>query len=293
MVINTTIGYHTASVRALLEGLAQRKRSHPGIEPWLIHTSGASNIGGRRVSGAWVDSDSPEGRTFNDATDDIYGYEAARNAKEPYIQRTTELNIVNAGLELGVRTLVLMAPTIYGVGSGLFNKRSIQIPAYVAVALDRGRAVMIGDGEGMCDHIHVQDLAALYEILAVRILEEKEEERDLLPWGKRGIIFAGNGRHSWGDIARGVARACHEAGALPDATVESVGLAEATKLFAELYLGEADEMLVELGLASNGKTISTVAERLGWKPTRGKDAWEQGFRDDVDAVLKERREKSH
>ncbi|KAI3321972.1 NAD dependent epimerase/dehydratase family protein [Xylariaceae sp. AK1471] len=289
LVISTTIGYHAASARALLEGLAQRKRSHPGSEPWLIHTSGTSNVGGRVVSGAWVESESPEGRAFDDVDDDVYAYEAARNAAEPYIQRTTELSVVDAGLELGVRTLVLMPPTIYGVGSGLFNRRSVQIPAYVSVALDRGRAVMIGDGEGMWDHVHVEDLAALYEILALRVLDEKGRD---LPWGKRGIIFASNGRHSWGGIARGVARACHAAGVLPDAIVESVGLAEATKLFAESYLGEVDEMLVELGLASTGKTISTVAEKLGWKPTRGKEAWEQGFHDDVDAVLKERREKT-
>ncbi|KAI1753625.1 NAD dependent epimerase/dehydratase family protein-like protein [Xylaria castorea] len=292
LVISTTVSYHPSSVRALLEGLAQRKRARPGSEqPWLIHTSGTGNVCSRPVSGSWPDDDSPKGRAFDDAVDDVYGYEAARNAVEPFLQRTTELSVVDAGLELDVRTLVVMAPTIYGVGSGLFNKRSMQIPAYIATALDHGRAVVIGDGEGVWDHVHVRDLAALYEILALRVLEERGEA---LPRGKKGIVFASAGRHSWGDVARGVARTCHEAGALPDSKVDSLGLAEATRRFAESYLGDAaDETLVEMGLASSARTIPTVALRLGWMPARGEEDWQRGFRDDVDAVLKDRREKGN
>ncbi len=183
--------------------------------------------------------------------------------------------------------VVVMAPTIYGVGSGLFNKHSIQIPAFVATSLDHGRAVVIGDGEGVWDHVHVQDLAALYEILARRALDKGQG----LPWGKKGIIFAGTGRHSWGDVARSVARAGLEAGVLPDAPVEHLSLADAAKLFAKSYLGEPDEFLIEVGLASSGRTIPTVALGLGWKPVKGKEDWERGFREDMDAVLKERREK--
>ncbi|TGJ75391.1 hypothetical protein E0Z10_g10998, partial [Xylaria hypoxylon] len=104
LVISTTLGYHTASACAIIEGLAQRKRAHPGSEPWFIHTSGTSNIGSRPVSGAWLDNNSPKGGEFDDVADDIYGYEVARNAVEPYIQRTTELSVVDAGLEQDVRT---------------------------------------------------------------------------------------------------------------------------------------------------------------------------------------------
>ncbi|KAI0871964.1 NAD dependent epimerase/dehydratase family protein-like protein [Hypoxylon argillaceum] len=289
VVISTTLGYHLPSARALLEGLAHRKQARPGCEPWFIHTSGTSNVGARPVSGAWVDvAGSSDGRAFDDAVDDVYAYERERDAAEPYVQRTTELGVVDAGIELEVGTLVVMAPTIYGIGTGLFNKRSVQIPAFIATALDHGRAVVISDGSGVWDHVHVADLAALYELLALRALDERGAG---LPRGRKGIIFASHGRHSWGDIARGVARACHEAGALPDATVESLALPEATKLFVASYLAEADEAMVELGLASCARTVPTVALGLGWKPAYDEDAWERGFRDDVDAVLAERREK--
>ncbi|KAI0490502.1 NAD dependent epimerase/dehydratase family protein-like protein [Xylaria cf. heliscus] len=288
VVISATVSYHTPSVRALLEGLAQRKRANPGSEPLLIHSSGTSNVSSRPISGAWLDNDSPKGRTFDDAVDDVYGYEVARNAKEPFMQRTTELGVIDAGLELGVHTLIVMAPTVYGVGSGHFNKRSVQVPAFVATALDHGRAVVIGNGEGVWNHVHVQDLAALYEILALRVLDGKGAD---LPSGKKGIIFATAGQHTWSDIARGVARAGHEAGVLPDDKVDNLPLPEATKKFAESFLGVPDETLVEMGLASSGLTTPTVALGLGWKPVRGDDAWQKGFRDDVDAMVKARRAK--
>lgn len=182
-----------------------------------------------------------------------------------------------------------MAPTVYGTGSGLFNKHSTQIPAFVSVALDRGRAAVIGDGKGTWDHVHVDDLASLYEVIALKALDDKGAG---LPWGKKGIIFASHGRHSWGGIARGVARACFEAGLLPDAeAVDQLGLAEATKVFAESYLGEEDETMVELGLASSAQTIPTVALGLGWKPVRGEEDWNRGFREEVDVVVAGRREK--
>ncbi|KAI0399297.1 hypothetical protein F4802DRAFT_603099 [Xylaria palmicola] len=110
VVISATLGIHTASVRALLEGLARRKRARPGSEPWLIHTSGTSNLASRPfaddapAAGSGSGSCSSNGRTFDDAADDIYGYEVAREAAAAYPQRTTELGVVNAGLELGVRT---------------------------------------------------------------------------------------------------------------------------------------------------------------------------------------------
>ncbi|KAI1266050.1 NAD dependent epimerase/dehydratase family protein [Xylariaceae sp. FL1019] len=233
-----------------------------------------------------ADDPSPGGREFHDEHDDVYAYEVDREAKQPYIQRSTEISVVDGGIELGVKTLVMMAPMIYGVGTGLFNKRSVQIPAFIHTALDNEQAVVIGEGVGSFDHVHVQDLAELYEILAVKILEGNGKE---LPSGKKGIIFSSNGHDSWVNIAKQVAQACHAAGLLSNTDVKHVGLSEGARLFTQSYLGgEADEMMVELGLASNSRTVPAVARRLGWKPVRGEEDWKRGFTDDVAAVLQER-----
>lgn len=277
LVINTTLGYHVASAQALVRGLAQRQAA-TGRPAWLIHTSGTSNLADQPVSGKWVEE--VPGREFDDARDDVYAYEKEREARQPYLQRTAELAVVDAGLKLGVRTLVVMSPTIYGRGAGLFNTTSIQIPTYIRSVLDRGRGVVVGEGEGVWDHVHVEDLAELYKILVVEVLERGGEG---LPTGKRGIIFSGNGRHSWMEVAQAAADACYEEGKAADRRVESVGLAEGTR-FMTSYLPQANEDIVELGLSSNSRTVSSVGRRLGWKPTRGEEAWRQGFRDDLKAV---------
>ncbi|OTA58351.1 NAD dependent epimerase/dehydratase family protein [Hypoxylon sp. EC38] len=275
IVVSTTNGFHAASAQALIRGLAQR-RAKTGRDVWMIHTSGTSNLGDRPISKKWVE---PERREFDDAKDDIYGYEKEREEKErPYAQRTTELGVVDTGLELGVKTLVIMSPTIFGFGTGLFNKLSIQLPTLVRAFLRNKRAVVLDDGKRMWDHVHVEDLAELYLLIVKRILEQGGEG---LPTGKKGIIFSSNGRHSWLEVSQGIADACYEEGQLADRQVQSVGIQE----MAKLSVWEED--IAELSVGSDSKTIPSVARSLGWKPTRGDEAWKREFRDVVKAVLEQ------
>jgi hypothetical protein len=132
IVINTTLGYHSASAQVLLHGLVQRKAS-TGREAWMIHTSGASNLADQPISGVWVDKD-PE-REFDNIKDDIYEYEKEREAVHSYPQRSTELCVADGGLRISVKTLVIMSPTIYRIGSRIFNKTSIPLPAYIRCVL--------------------------------------------------------------------------------------------------------------------------------------------------------------
>ena len=280
LVINTTFGYHPTSPQALVRGLAIRKQS-TGRDVWLIHTSGTSNLADYPVTKKWVEK-YPE-REFDDAKDDIYGYEKEREALDPYLQRTSELGVIDAGLELGVKTLIIMSPLIFGQGTGLFNNISIQIPAYIRAVLDYGRSVVVKPGEGVWDHVHVEDLAELYKIAAVEVLDNGGKG---LPSGKEGIIFSANGRHTWMEVARRIGEACFEEGKIKEKEVESLDLTEAARMLK--LLGEVDEELLEVALSSNSRTVSTVGSKLGWKPTRGEEAWKKGFRDDVQAMLKKK-----
>ena len=85
------------------------------------------------------------------------------------------------------------------------------------------------------------------------------------------------------EVAQEVADALYEEGQLTDKRVQSVGLAEGAKILE--MMGLEGETMVELGLSSSSRTVSSVGRRLGWKPTRGEQAWKKGFRDDVKAVL--------
>ena len=280
IVIGTTPGFHAASAQALLKGLAQRKAA-TGRDVWMLHTSGTSNMADRPITGKWVDPQAPEGREFDDARDDIYAYERGREAQEAYAQRTVEMAVVDKGLELGVKTVVIMSPTIYGKGSGLFNSISMQVPSYIRCTLDNGHAVVVDGGKGVWDHVHVEDLAELYKLIVVDVLEKEGKN---LPTGKKGILFSGNGRHTWAELAQLAADACYEKGKVKERSVKSVGLSEGAKLLAS-FMPMIDESIVELGLCSNSKTVSTLGRRLGWKPTRGEEAWKKGIHEDLEAVL--------
>lgn len=147
IVINTTLGWHPESTIALIHGLAKRKQV-TGKDVFMIHTSGTSNLADRPFTENYVET-----RIFDDFEDDVYGFEKAADATDPYPQRTTELGVVDAGLKEGVKTLVIMSPTIYGIGSGEWNKSSIQIPGYVKAALSQGQAMVAGEGKGEWDNV--------------------------------------------------------------------------------------------------------------------------------------------
>lgn len=177
--------------------------------------------------------------------------------------------------------LVIMSPTIYGIGTGHFNRSSIQVPEYVKATLKNGHGVIVGKGKAVWDNVHVEDLAELYELCLLDMIHHGAN----LPYGKKGIIFSGTQRHAWLDIAQGVAQAAYDAGAIKSPEVKSVSLEEANKMFGMAEHGGS----VELGLSSNSRTEAGVGKRLGWKPTRGKEAWLTGFREEVDAELAKRK----
>ena len=272
VVINTTLGFHPESAAAIVQGLAKRKQS-TGKDTFMIHTSGTSNMADRPITGDYL-----EDKDFDDATDDIYSYEKMRNEDSPYGQRTSELGVIDAGLETGVKTIVIMSPTIYGVGTGAFNKSSIQVPAYATTTIQQGHGLIVGEGKGIWDNVHVEDLAELYEIVLLDILEKNGAD---IPFGKKGIIFSSTRRHTWREMAQGVADAAYKAGKIESPELKSVTLDEGAELFPH-----GNKQRVELGLSSNSRTQANVGRKLGWKPSRGEEDWKRGFADEVEAAAK-------
>lgn len=52
-------------------------------------------------------------------------------------------------------------------------------------------------------------------------------------------------------------------------------------LFTQEQIDAEGPQIVESVLASNARTVPNVAYKLGWKPVKGTDAWEQAIRDDI------------
>ncbi|KAF4955410.1 hypothetical protein FGADI_4590 [Fusarium gaditjirri] len=267
IIIHAANGYHIPSAQAFIHGLAQRKQQ-TGREVHYIHNSGTSNFGDRPVSKVYTKE-----RVFSDK-DDVYAYEKMRDGIEPYHQRTADVTVFELGEELGVKTHIICSPLIYGRGTGLFNKSSIQIPMMVRAALERGRAMYAGDGLGVWDHTHVEDIAALYNLILANIIAKKN-----VPFGKEGFFFANHGKQSWLDIAKEIARIGHQQGKLA-AEPESVGLQEASKAWFD-----GDEHLTELALCSRSETKGDRSRDLGWEPVKDDSRWIETVAEEFEVAL--------
>lgn len=269
VVIHTASGFHTASAKALIEGLGDRKRD-TGKDVYYLHTSGTSNLGDQPITGAYHES-----REFAD-TDDIYAYEKTREACDVYPQRTTDIAVVDTGRARGVKTHIIMSPTIYGLGTGGFNRTSIQEPTMIRASLKAGYVAVIGSGAGVWDYVHVVDLVDLYELLLDAILSGKA-----IPSGERGIYFSENGRFSWAQMSQSIADALHKADPAFPKEVKSVSLEEAAKLW-----GGGNVFVTELAFASNSRTKAVLGRELGWTPKFGASDFSGHLEVEVAEVLK-------
>ncbi|KAK4239095.1 hypothetical protein C8A03DRAFT_32839 [Achaetomium macrosporum] len=260
IVIHSANDFHPASAQALIEGLAERKKT-TGREVYYIQTSGTSNLASQPLTNPHLPpappNNNPNGRDIFSDTSNIHQYLLSREALEPYAQRITDLTVLRTGKATGVRTIIVMSPTVYGVGLGLFNKRSIQRPLLIRGALAKGRAVYVGDGAGEWDHVHVQDLAELYELLVKKV-----------------------GRpHSWKELAEAVGKAGYELGALETAGPVEMSVAE----FAREWLG-GNEKLAELGFTSRSVTDAKRSRSLGWQPRKTDEDWWASFKEEFAAI---------
>jgi hypothetical protein len=124
IVINTASGFHTGAAKALILGLGQPKRNN-GKDVFFIYTTSTSNTGDKPITKEYY-----EPRILSDK-DDLYSYLKKREAAEQYSRCTTDLVSIDTGIEEQVKT-------IYGLGSGLFNKKSIQLLTLIRTAIKRG-----------------------------------------------------------------------------------------------------------------------------------------------------------
>ncbi len=98
----------------------------------------------------------------------------------------------------------------------------------------------MGEGAGVWDHVHVEDVAGCYEVILNRILVGEE-----VPSGKEGVFFVQAGEHSWREISQRVAEAGVAVGALEMEELVALSLDEAAEMLAGGW-----RLLGEIGWAS-------------------------------------------
>lgn len=90
-----------------------------------------------------------------------------------------------------------------------------------------GRSEYVTPGTATIGHVHVTDLASLFETVLSRSLADPS-----LPAGKNGFFFANIGEHTWGEVAESIAKAGHTLGKLKSDEAVGIDLPDAaTKFF--------------------------------------------------------------
>jgi hypothetical protein len=115
-----------------------------------------------------------------------------------------------------------MLPMLYGRGTGEFNKLTGPVTMLIREAMKDGYVSVVGNGEGIKGHVHIEDASSLFELIVLRLLEGEE-----VPYGAEGILFVENGYHHWKDVGEGIAKAGVSLGQLENDDVKHLELDEA------------------------------------------------------------------
>lgn len=218
-VFNMASSDHRKAVEALVEALK-------GTEKPLIHTSGTSIV---------CDDACGEFESslifHDDSAIHPLPTRAARVEIDRYVRR--------AGIDSGLRTVVICPSMIYGDGRGL-QKDSDQIPKLSKMAMRMGAGVYLGKGLNRWSNVFIEDLLDLY-LLAL----------EKAPSGS--FFFAENGEEPFWRVAEAISHSLGLGGALVSSSIE-----EAIAEYGDW---------ARYALASNSRVRATNARRLlGWKP---------------------------
>jgi nucleoside-diphosphate-sugar epimerase len=191
----------------------------------FIHTSGSSIV-----------ADNSDGEYASPVvfTEDTYFEPVANRQPRVAINRYVR----QAGIDKGLRTVVICPSMIYGTGRGL-QRASDQIPKLAALSRAIAAGAYFGKGLSRYSNVHIDDLVELYP-LAI----EKAPSAS--------FYFAENGDASFKEIAELISRSLGLAG-----RTQSLNVEDAVRQY-----GEA----ARYGVASNSRVSAVNARRLGWSP---------------------------
>jgi nucleoside-diphosphate-sugar epimerase len=191
-------------------------------------------VADRPITKQYIESEYP----FSDKAD-IFSYLKKRDVDVPYAQRASDVVVTETGLEFGVKTYILMMPSIYGIGTSPLHE-FCHVPILIRAALKLGKVPVVGDGSGIWDRVHINDVAGCYEFVLNQILVGQD-----VPSGKEGIFFVETGEHSWRELSQRIAEAGVAIGGLKTTELLSISLDEAAET-----LGRGWRLIAEIGWAS-------------------------------------------
>jgi len=254
LVINTADCDDVALTKSIIKGLGDRENK--GI---LIHTSGSAVIFDGDLNGVL----SSRGQKVWDDTnlEDMHAIPVAA----PH--RPVDLEIINSHNEGAVDGHIVCPTLVYGVGTGPVNKRSIQIPKLVEIALRWRAVVHVGEGTNIWGNIHINDLIQLYlAVIKNAIFEhQKATHND----GYQNYFFASSGENSIRSITELIAPLLYKKGFVDSPHAQSVT--------------QEEEPVLAMYLGHTSRALPKRAEGLGWSAKEVN--LEQSIEKDLEVIL--------
>jgi len=230
----------------LVKGLATHSPERPG---YLIHTSGTGILTFADVAT----------QVFGEASSTVYddwdGIEVVTSLPDQAPHRNVDKIVLAAGQvhPANIKTAIVCPPTIYGIGRGPDNQRSIQLVDLAKTTLQKKMGIQVGAGKAFWPNVHVADLSRLY----LKLVEAAAVGGGNATWNDQGYYFAENGEHIWGEISKLVASTAHKKGLIPTDEVISLN----NESIAQLHPYGA------MIWGANSRCKAVRAKKLfGWSP---------------------------
>ncbi|CAF4626311.1 unnamed protein product [Rotaria sp. Silwood1] len=244
------------STKAIISGLNKRTKE-TGKPTIYIHTSGTGVL-----------SEDVRGKPGSDIVYSDLNPNQINGLPDEQLYRDIDLFIINsADANPLLKTVIILPPLVYGIGTGLFNRTSLQLPVLVRAALKRHKAEMIGPGQAIWNSVHIADLSDAYIIIFDQLLAAygPDVKPDIQPnpyltTGREGYYFVENGTYTWRQLSEKIGEVLYKKGiakspdvtSFPDNEVESS------------LRGTSSWFL--MGSQANSK--AERIRKLGWKPYR-------------------------
>jgi nucleoside-diphosphate-sugar epimerase len=261
------------SAKAIVSALNKRTKA-TGKPAIYIHTSG---------TGVLVED--VRGKKGSDTVYNDLDPAQINGLADEQIHRNVDLFVINAAdANSLLKTVIIIPPLIYGIGTVLFNRTSMQLSLLVRTALKRRKAEVLGPGEATWDNVHILDLVDAYIILLDQLLATygPNARADLKPspyltTGREGYYFAENGRHSWRQLSEKIGEVLYRKGVIESPQVTSFPENEVESAFGNPHAW--------LGWATQSNSAAARIRKLGWKPHQ--PSLFDSAEEQVDAIINE------
>ncbi|PSN71717.1 NAD(P)-binding protein [Corynespora cassiicola Philippines] len=264
VVIHTASSMDPSYSLPLISALSKRKEQGEP-ETFFLHTSGYSaffhHLG-------WPS-------TLNSDTGPVFP--KIKELGDSFPLRRTDVTITEHGRACGVKTFIVMPPTVYGKGTGPGNTVSFPLRLLVTGLLKAGEVGKFSENK---QHFvtHISDVVSL----CARIIQNIRQG-NALAHGEQGFYLAMEPFVYWHDVHERLAAALHARGLVGSPEVKTWrSYDEASEKMG--FPPEFVQMLWD-GTCTMAPSRS---QAIGWRPTRDGSYFMESIEDDIDAVLEER-----